>query len=97
MNRDEFEAWYISKFLNVMGNAQAAAIELRNDFGGYDDPHMDGAWEAWKLHQASTEITVRVSAAQAFVFVTSLMSVTGLLYFICFSQDFYSFVMMFSK
>jgi len=48
VNREEFEAWYISRFLNVMGNAQAAVIELRNDFGGYDDPHMDGAWEAWQ-------------------------------------------------
>ncbi len=49
MNREEFEAWYISRFLNVMGNAQAAVIELRNDFGGYDDHHMDGAWEVWKM------------------------------------------------
>ena len=48
VNREEFEAWYISRFLNVMGNAQAAVIELRNDFGGYDDHHMDGAWEAWR-------------------------------------------------
>ena len=48
MNRDEFEAWYISKFLNVMGDAQSDVIELRNDFGGYDDPHIDGAWECWK-------------------------------------------------
>ena len=47
--REEFEAWYISKFLNVMGDAQSAVIELRNDFGGYDDPHMDGAWESWKI------------------------------------------------
>ena len=51
MNRDEFEAWYISKFLNVMGNAQAAVIELRNDLGGYDDHHMDGAWEVWKMKE----------------------------------------------
>lgn len=46
--REQFEAWYISRFLNVIGNAQEAVIELRNEHGGYDDPHMDGAWEAWK-------------------------------------------------
>ncbi len=46
--RDEFEVWYISKFLNVMDNPKAAVIELRNEHGGYDDPHIDGAWEAWK-------------------------------------------------
>ena len=49
MNREEFEKWYISRFLNVMGDAEEAVDDLRNYVtGGYDDPHMDGAWEAWK-------------------------------------------------
>ena len=95
MNREEFEAWYISKFLNVMGNAQAAVIELRNDFGGYDDLHMDGAWECWKKSEQGVDIQchVKVSAAQAFVFIVLMMAVTGLLYWVCFSGEFYAFVM----
>ena len=95
--RDEFEAWYISKFLNVMGNAQAAVIELRNDFGGYDDHHMDGAWEAFKRQQLSAEITVQASALQAFLFCVSIFSVTGLLWWICFSPDFYTLFVSFSE
>lgn len=45
---EPFESWYISKFLNVMGDAKESIIKLRNEHGGYDDPHIDGAWEAWK-------------------------------------------------
>ena len=48
MNRDEFEAWYISKFLNILPDAYSMVFGLRNKLGGYDDPHIDGAWEAWK-------------------------------------------------
>lgn len=48
MNREEFEAWYISKFLRIMTDAEAVVVNLRNNYGGYDDHHMDGAWEAWK-------------------------------------------------
>lgn len=93
--REQFEAWYISKFLNVMGNAQAAVIELRNDFGGYDDHHMDGAWECWKKSEQGVDIQchVKVSAAQAFVFIVLMMAATGLLYWVCFSNEFYAFVM----
>lgn len=93
--REEFEAWYISKFLNVMGNAQEAVIELRNDFGGYDDHHMDGAWECWKKSEQGVDIQchVKISAAQAFVFIVLMMAVTGLLYWVCFSGEFYAFVM----
>ena len=97
MNRDEFEAWYISRFLNVMGNAQAAVIELRNDFGGYDDHHMDGAWECWQLseHGVDLQCHVKVSAAQAFVFIVLMMAVTGLLYWVCFSESFYDLLMFY--
>lgn len=93
--REQFEEWYISKFLNVMGNAQAVVIELRNDFGGYDDHHMDGAWECWKKSEQGVDIQchVKVSAAQAFVFIVLMMAVTGLLYWVCFSGEFYAFVM----
>lgn len=48
MSREEFEAWYISKFLRVMTDAESVVAGLRNQFGGYDDHHMDGAWEAYK-------------------------------------------------
>jgi len=96
VNRSEFEEWYVKTYMAMMVGGIEAIKSLRNG-DDYDNDHISGAWSVWKLHQVSAEITVRVSAAQAFVFVTSLMSVTGLLYFICFSQDFYSFVMMFSE
>ena len=51
MNREEFEAWYISKFLRIMTDSETVVINLRNQYGGYDDHHMDGAWEAWKAKQ----------------------------------------------
>ena len=95
MNRSEFEEWYVKTYMAMMVGGIEEIKSLRNG-DDYDNDHISGAWSAWKLHQVSAEITVRVSAAQAFVFVTSLMAVTGLLYFICFSQDFYNFVMMFS-
>jgi len=47
-NRPQFESWYISKFLNIMPDAYSMVFNLRNKHGGYDDPHIDGAWEAWK-------------------------------------------------
>jgi len=96
VNRESFEEWYVKTYMAMMVGGIEAIESLRNG-DDYDNDHISGAWAAWKLHQPCAEITVRVSAAQAFVFVTSLMSVTGLLYFICFSQDFYSFVMMFSE
>lgn len=46
--REEFEGWYIVKFLQAMPDAKTSTENLRNRSGGYDDPHMDGAWEAWK-------------------------------------------------
>lgn len=48
MNREEFEKWYVAKFLMELPEAAKSVIYLRDDCGGYDDPHMDGAWEAWK-------------------------------------------------
>jgi len=48
MSREDFETWYISKFLRVMTDAEAVVAGLRNQRGGYDDHHMDGAWEGYK-------------------------------------------------
>jgi len=48
MSREEFEAWYISKFLRIMTDAEAVVVGLRNQRGGYDDHHIDGAWEGYK-------------------------------------------------
>lgn len=47
--REDFEKWYKSKFLRIMTGTEAVVVNLRNDFGGYDDHHMDGAWECWAL------------------------------------------------
>lgn len=95
--REDFEKWYISKFLRIMKDAESELSKLRNDFGGYNDPHIDGAWEAFKRQQMSAEITVQASALQAFLFCVSIFSVTGLLWWICFSPSFYSFVMSFCE
>lgn len=95
--REDFEKWYISKFLRVITDAENVVISLRSDNGGYDDHHMDGAWEAFKRQQMSAEITVQASALQAFLFCVSIFAVTGLLWWICFSPNFYTFVLSFSE
>lgn len=65
MNREEFEAWYISKFLRIMTDAEAVVVNLRNNCGGYDDHHIDGAWECWVFLQEANDLIycdlVRVS------------------------------------
>lgn len=50
--QEEFEKWYVSKFLNLMSDAKSSIISLRNSTGGYDDHHIDGAWECWKCKYA---------------------------------------------
>ena len=48
MNRAMFEGWYIVNFMFETEYPVKQIIGFRNRNGGYDDPHMDGAWEAWK-------------------------------------------------
>lgn len=48
VNREEFEKWYISKYLRIMKDAESEVLKLRNEYGGYDDENIDVAWEAWK-------------------------------------------------
>lgn len=50
--REEFEAWYISKYLRIMKDAESEVLKLRNEYGGYDDENIDVAWEAWKVRGA---------------------------------------------
>lgn len=57
--REEFEKWYISKFLRIMLDAENVVTELRNNHGGYDDQHIDGAWECWKFKRDNTCATCK--------------------------------------
>jgi hypothetical protein len=94
MNRDEFEEWYVKKYMAMMMGGKEAIESLRNG-GGYDNEHIDGAWEVWQLleHGVDLQCHVKVSFAQAFVFIVLMMAVTGLLYWVCFSESFYELLM----
>jgi len=46
--REEFEGWYIVKFLFEHEMPVKEMASQRNNEGGYDIDHIDGAWEAWK-------------------------------------------------
>jgi len=46
--RKKFEGWYIMTFMVESEFPVKQLKSLRNNNGGYDDPHIDGAWEAWK-------------------------------------------------
>ena len=59
MNREEFEAWYISKYLRIMKDAESEVLKLRNEYGSYDDENIDVAWEAWK--HCNALITLRLT------------------------------------
>jgi len=50
--REEFEGWYIETFLWLMKDASLFVCNLRRGDGGYDDHHIDGAWECWKFKAA---------------------------------------------
>lgn len=94
--REEFEEWYVKTYMAMMVGGIEAIKSLRNG-DDYENDHISGAWAAWKLHQTYAEITIRANAFQVFIASIVIISVFWLYYFICFSQDFYSFVMMFSK
>ena len=49
MNRAMFEGWYIVKFMFEVEFPVKQIKGFRNNNGGYDDPHIDGAWQMWKI------------------------------------------------
>lgn len=94
MDRDDFEEWYVAKYMAMMMGGKEAIEGLRNG-DGYDNEHIDAAWEVCQLlgHGIDLQCHVKISAAQAFVFIMLIMAVTGLLYWVCFSESFYELVM----
>lgn len=48
VNRAMFEGYYIVKFMFEVEFPVKQIKNFRNNNGGYDDPHIDGAWQIWK-------------------------------------------------
>lgn len=94
MDRDDFEEWYVQKYMAMMIGGKEAIEGLRNG-AGYDNEHMDAAWEVCQLleHGIDLQCHIKISAAQAFVFILLIIGMAGLLYWACFSESFYEFLM----
>lgn len=90
MDRDDFEEWYVAKYMAMMIGGKEAIEGLRNG-GGYDNEHMDAAWEVCQLLENGIDLQchIKISPAQALVFILLIIAVTGLLYWVCFSESFY--------
>lgn len=93
MNRDEFEDWYVQKYMAMMIGGKEAIEGLRNG-AGYDNEHIDEAWEGWQLSENGIEFEyhIKVSAWRAFWMILLAMSLTGLLFYMCLSDSFYQFM-----
>lgn len=93
-SRDKFEAWYVKTHMAMMVGGKEAIQGLRNG-AGYDDDHIDGAWEGWQLfeHGIDIEVNVKASFAEIAMFIVIVSAMAGLVYLACFSEAFYAFVM----
>ena len=92
--REDFEKWYVETYMAMMVGAEAAIYDLRNG-DGYDNDHIDGAWQAYKMRRVWADhvigFNVSFSSIFAAIFVMIfILSVCGALYWACFSPSLYS-------
>lgn len=51
--RQKFEIWYCKRFLfaDAKSTGRSMIRDLRNKYGGYDDPHVEGCWYTYKYFE----------------------------------------------
>jgi len=77
--REKFEEWYVKTYMAMMVGGEAAILELRNG-DGYDNDHIDGAWQAYKMRRAcadhtkgfSVSFSSRIAAVLVMIFIFSV-------------------------
>lgn len=60
MKRKKFEQWYLKTYLANMPTGKESMTFLRNEFGDYENDHMQGSWECYNVRSGSESTIIPI-------------------------------------